>query len=92
MKVPHQEGQERVPFSQRRHRLNGDEVTPVMEAVHHRLLQLVGMRGDLLTAEILFRVYFRLREHVTNRPSYPPHDTWEEISSYLNGTVSEEGA
>uniref|UniRef100_A0A6M3LWD9 Uncharacterized protein n=1 Tax=viral metagenome TaxID=1070528 RepID=A0A6M3LWD9_9ZZZZ len=77
-----------VPYSERRHRLNGVEVDPVMVAVYHRLLRLVEEKEDLLTAEILFRVYYRLKEHVTNRPSYPPHDTWSEISSYLtNGTV-----
>ena len=62
-----------------------------MEAVEFQLRQLLEDREDLLISSILFRVYYRLREHVTNRPSYPPHDTWEEISSYLSyGTVSEE--
>ena len=80
-------------YSERRHRLTPVEVDPVMEAVYHRLLQLVEEKKDLPTAEILFRVYYRLREHITNRPSYPPHDTWDEISSYLSyGTVSEEEA
>lgn len=87
----HPEGPERVPFSQRRHRLNGVEVPPVMEAVEFRLRQLLEDKEDLLTSSILFRVYYRLREHVTNRPNYPPHGTWEEISSNLSyGTVSEE--
>ncbi len=91
MKVPHPEEYERVPFSQRRHRLNGLEVPSVMEAVEFQLKQLLEDKADLLTTSILFRVYFRLREHVTNRPNYPPHGTWEEISSYLSyGTVSEE--
>ena len=83
-----------VPLnSERRHRLTPVEVTPVMEAVEFHLRQLLEDRVDLLTSSILFRVYYRLREHVNNRPSYPPHDTWEEISSYLSyGTVSEEKA
>lgn len=76
--------------SERRHRLNGVEVDPVMVAVYYRLLQLVEERDDLPMAEILFRVHFRLREHVTNRPQYPAHGTWSEIRAYLNGTVSEE--
>ncbi|MBA7646475.1 hypothetical protein ES703_54239 [subsurface metagenome] len=80
-----------VPFSQRRHRLNSDEVPPVKKAVYHRLLYLLEEKEDILTAEILFRVFFRLNEHVTNRPSYPPHGTWSEMSYYLsNGTVSKE--
>lgn len=83
-----------VPYSERRHRLNPVEVDPVMVAVYHRLLQLVEDKEDFLTAEILFRVYFRLREYVKSRPSYPPHSTWEEINAFLSfGTVSiKEGA
>jgi len=80
-----------VNSSERRHRLNPVEVDPVKEAVELRLKQLVQKEEDLLTASILLRVYYRLMEHVTNRPSYPPHDTWTEISSYLSyGTVFEE--
>lgn len=79
------------PFSQRRHRLNSVEVEPVLESVEFRLNQLLEEKEDLLTASILFRVYYRLREHVTNRPSYPSHSTWEEILAYLSyGTVSKE--
>lgn len=37
------EGQKRVPFSHRRHRLNGDEVIPVMEAMGFRLRQLLDV-------------------------------------------------
>ena len=53
-------------YSERRHRLNPVEVDPVMEAVGFRLRQLVEEKQDLRTAEILFRVYFRLREYVTS--------------------------
>ena len=69
--------------SERRHRLNPVEVAPVMEAVEFRLKQLVKEKDDLPTASILFRVNFRFKEYVTSRPSYPPHKTWEEMSSYL---------
>ena len=94
MKVLSDEVQIMVPFSQRRHRLNGYEVPLVMEAVEFQLRQLLEDKENLLTSSILFKVYYRLREHVTNRPSYPSHSTWEEISSYLSyGTISrEEGA
>ena len=62
-----------------------------MEAVKFQLTQLLEDREDPTSSSILFRVYYRLREHVTNRPSYPPHDTWDEISAYLSyGTISEE--
>lgn len=75
--------------SERRHRLSPVEVDPVKEAVEFRLLQLVEEREDLLTSAILFRVYYRLREYVRTRPVYPPHETWEEIISYINnGTIS----
>ncbi|MCW3988822.1 MAG: hypothetical protein NWE88_01955 [Candidatus Bathyarchaeota archaeon] len=74
--------------TERRHRLNGVELDPVMVAVYHRLLRLVEEKDDLRTAAILFRVYYRLREHIINRPHYSSHSGWSEIASYLNGTVS----
>ena len=78
-----------VNSSERRHRLNPVEVVPVMEAIELMLKQIVKEKSDLLTASILFRVHFRLKEYVTSRPSYPPHETWEDMSSYLwYGTVT----
>ena len=85
-----------VPFSQRRHRLNPVEIDPVKDACHYRLLQLLQDRipEAFLEASILFRVWYRIHTYCTSKPSYPPHDTWEEIQGYLSyGTVSrEEGA
>jgi len=72
-----------VPFSQRRHRLNGDEVTPVMEAVETRLKQLIHDKEDLPSAMVLFRVFYRIREYVKSRPVYPLHESWAEISEYI---------
>ncbi len=40
-----------VHFSDRRHRLNAEEVGPVMGVVHHRLEELVQDRGDPEEAE-----------------------------------------
>ena len=78
-----------VNSSERRHRLNAIEVVPVMKAVEFKLKQLVKEKSDLLMASILFRVHFRLKEYVTSRPNYPPHETWEDMSSYLwYGTVT----
>ncbi len=84
-----------VPYFQRRHRLNPQEIDPIKKTCYHRLFHFLEECAprDLLEAAALFRVYYRLREHVTNRPSYPSHSTWEEISAYLSyGTVSEEEA
>ena len=71
------------------------DLDPVKEACYHGLFHLLEERvpEDLLDASILFRVYYRLSEHVTDRPSYPSHSTWDEISAYLSyGTVSKEAA
>lgn len=56
-----------------------------MSACSYRLFYLTARNNpeDLLEAGYLFRIFFRLNEHVTSRPVYPPHETMEEISSYL---------
>ena len=84
-----------VSYSERRHRLNPVEVDPVKEAVHFYLLRLLEERQDLLTASIPFRAFYRIDAYCKkNKPSYPPHDTWEEIGNYpglryhKSGTVS----
>jgi hypothetical protein len=71
-----------VPYSQRRHRLNGDEIEPVRDAALYRLLQLVKARvpGTLDEAGSLFRIWYRITYYVRNKPSYPPHETWGEIA------------
>lgn len=87
-----------VPFkSERRHRLNPLEIDPVMDACHHRLIQLLQDQSseNLLEASILFRVWYRIHTHCTSKPKYPPHDTWEALASNIQkyGTVSrDEGA
>jgi len=79
--------------SERRHRLNSMEIDPVKVACYHRLLYLLEERApeDLLEASALFRVWYRINTYCRNKPSYPNHGTWKEISSYLSyGTVTKE--
>jgi len=78
----------------RRHRIHGAELGPVKEAVHTDLLRRLEDREDLLTTAILFRFWYRIETHVTNKPRYPPHETWGEIEAHMNyGTIMpEEGS
>ena len=75
-----------VPYSQRRHRINPQEIDPIKAACFQRLTHFLEERapGDLPEAVYLFRVYYRLNEHVAARPRYPPHGSWNEIVAYLN--------
>ena len=78
-----------VPYSERRHRLQGDELQPVKEAVYHDLVRRIKSRDDLLITACLFRIWFRMETHCKNKPSYPGHSTWEELEASLGfGTVS----
>ena len=65
--------------------MSSGEIEPVINACFKNLLHLVGKNDpeDLLEDGYLFQVFFRINEHVTSRPTYPPHETMEEISSYL---------
>lgn len=78
-----------VPYSERRHRLQGNELQPVKEAVYRDLVRRIESRDDLLPTASLFRAWFRMETHCTNKPSYPGHSTWEELEASLAfGTVS----
>jgi len=69
------------------------EIDPVKVACYHRLIQLLEEHDPdgIQDASALFRVWYRIQTYCRNKPSYPNHGTWEEISSYLSyGTVSEE--
>lgn len=80
-----------VPYSERRHRLRGDELEPVKEAIHRELLRRLEERDDLLNTACLFRAWYRMEVYCRNKPAYPDHDTWAEISAFLSFcTVSEE--
>jgi len=77
-----------VPYNERRHRLRGDELDPVKEAVHRDLLRRIKDRDDILTTACLFRAWYRMETYCRNKPSYPLHDTWEQIEASLDyGTV-----
>ena len=78
-----------VPYSERRHRLHGDELQPVKEAVYRDLVRRIESRDDLLITACLFRAWFRMETHCKNKPAYPGHSTWEELEVSLGfGTVS----
>jgi hypothetical protein len=73
-----------VHFSDRRHRLNAEEVGPVMGAVHHRLKELIQDRGDLEEAEALLMALWRFHENRVGRPSYPEPIGWQLIENHLD--------
>lgn len=77
-----------VPFSQRRHRLHGEEVPEAIEGLRLRLLQHLKTRDDLYGATVAFRAFYRLSTYCRGRPDYPSPMTWALINSYVNGTIS----
>jgi len=74
-----------VPLGERRHRLNCDEIQPVMWAAYDKLLKLLDKEasGTLEEAQSLFRVWYRISRYVRNKPSYPPHETWAELHIFM---------
>ncbi len=66
----------------RRHRLNGFEIEPVKESVRTRLIELLESRKRKTEAEVLFRVWYRLETHCTNRPNYPEF-SWSTLRFYI---------
>lgn len=78
------------PYSERRHRLRGDELEPVREAVHRDLLRRIEDHDDLLVTASLFRAWFRMEVYCRNKPKYPLHESWEQMEAYLGfGTVTQ---
>lgn len=73
-----------VPYSERRHRIHGIELPYVEEEIHRGLVRRLEEKEDLLGASILFRLWYRIHTHCTNKPKYPDHDTWEAMASYMN--------
>jgi len=83
-----------VPYSERRHRLNPDEIEPVRDAAHDRLVNLSDLRdpSTLNEAQSLYRLWYRISRYVRNKPSYPPHESWDEVALQLTyGTVNGAG-
>jgi len=68
-----------VPFSERRHRIQGLEIPEVIEGLKLRLRQHLEDRDDLMKATVAFRALYRLNEHKVGRPDYPEPVTWELI-------------
>lgn len=78
-------------FGDRRYRLNGDEVDPVMQLVKERLTELLEDRVNLEEATVLYRILWRHREYSVGRPFYPDPITWGHIEALLNnGPIAED--
>ena len=69
----------------RRHRLNTFEVEPVKLACLIRLLSMVEKRDPdkLLTASILFRVWYRFESHCVGKPNYPSHGSYAALEKAI---------
>ena len=79
-----------VPYHERRHRLRGDELEPVKKAIHRDLLRRIESRDDVLATACLFRAWYRMEVYCRNKPSYPLHETWEQIEACLGfGTIAQ---
>ena len=72
-----------VQFSDRRHRLHGHELAPVLRAVRSELSRLLEGRADLPEAQALFMVLWRFHENRVGRPSYPEHIDWQVIADHM---------
>jgi hypothetical protein len=70
-------------YSDRRHRINSDEVEPVRDAVEKELRTLIETRSDFDKAEPLFKVLFRFDNYFHRRPPYPNPITWETIEDWI---------
>jgi len=77
-----------VPLSERRHRIQGDEVPAVARALWERLDQLVEARQDREEAELLFRVLYRLTVHRQGQPNYG-NFTWTRARALLDDSRGE---
>ena len=73
-----------VHSTDKRYRLNGEEVEPVMGLVRRQLLDLVEYKRDLGEAELLFRVLYRFKTYRVGRPMYPDPVTWEVIRDWVD--------
>jgi hypothetical protein len=72
-----------VHFSDRRHRLHGHELAPILRAVRSELSRLLEERADLPEAQVLFMVLWRFHENRVGRPTYPEAIDWGLIGTYL---------
>lgn len=72
-----------VHFSNRRNRLHGHELAPVLRAVRSELHRLMEERANLPEAQALFMVLWRFHENRVGRPSYPEPIGWQLIEDHL---------
>jgi len=72
-----------VPLIERRHRIQGLEVRPVVKSVRDQLMHLVAAREGFEVACLLFRVLYRLDSHSSGRPDYPEPE-WAVMEVYLH--------
>jgi hypothetical protein len=68
-----------VPLSERRHRLQPEEIPEVMKALALLLRQYVREEKDLESATLAFMPFFRMLYHRSGRPNYPEPVTWNTI-------------
>ena len=72
-----------VPLSERRHRLNLEEIPEVMKALALLLRQYVREEKDLESAIVAFMPFYRMLYHRSGRPNYPDPVTWNTIVEAL---------
>jgi hypothetical protein len=72
-----------VPLSERRHRLQPEEIPEVMKALAILLRQYVREEKDLELATLAFMPFFRMLYHRSGRPNYPEPVTWNTIVEAL---------
>ena len=72
-----------VPLSERRHRLNLEEIPEVMKALALLLKQYVKEEKDLESATVAFMPFYRMLYHRSGRPNYPDPVTWNNIVEAL---------
>jgi hypothetical protein len=65
---------------ERRHRISGKEIIPVMKAVYRQLVKDLEA-GLTRESEILFKVLWRFNKHRTGAPGYPEinHETVRKL-------------
>lgn len=72
-----------VPYyGERRHRISGGELPYVIEAIENQLREQLQIRTDLLQAEQLFRLWYRIIIHREGRPDYPEF-SWGVVQKHL---------
>ena len=77
-----------ISSSERRHRLQPEEVPEVVEGLRLRLRHHLEARENMAMAAVAFRTFYRLVTHQVGRPDYPEPVTWDLIEHWLNGTIS----